>query len=212
MISGAASKMHDLVECRLCDGCQESKHISKALVPSSASHRDFTYAAVYTCDLMISSISSETLLDNIFMMARKNLMHNRRDYRIVWESPYFLVFVVTNMHCARCVTLVVSDTEASELWMKTTWGRNLAMLCFLIWCFYFSTQRTLFSIRMLGKRICVTFDQISCLIKRQSHKVSTLQSRSLQGRQSRWAQQHSVVNIALISCQNESSDSKLVVV
>ena len=42
--------------------------------------------------------------------------------------------------------------------------------------------------------------------------VATLQSRSLQGRQSRWAQQHSVVDIALISCRNEESDSKHVVV
>ena len=42
--------------------------------------------------------------------------------------------------------------------------------------------------------------------------VATLQSRSLQGRQSRWARQHSFVYIALISCRNEESDSKHVVV
>ena len=42
--------------------------------------------------------------------------------------------------------------------------------------------------------------------------VATLQSCSLQGRQSRWVQQHSVVDIALISCRNEESDSKHVVV
>ena len=80
LISGAASNLHDVVECPLCDGCQESTHISKTLIPSSARH--FTYAAVYTCDPMISSISSETLVDTIFMMARKNLMHNRRENRI----------------------------------------------------------------------------------------------------------------------------------
>ena len=60
LISGAASNLHDVVECQLCDGCQESTHISKTLIPSSARH--FTYAAVYTCDPMISSISSETLV------------------------------------------------------------------------------------------------------------------------------------------------------
>ncbi len=81
LISGAASNLHDVVECRLCDGCQESAHTSKTLIPSSARH--FTYAAVYTCDPMISSISSETLVGTIFMMARKNLMHNRRENRIL---------------------------------------------------------------------------------------------------------------------------------
>ncbi len=65
LISGAASNLHDVVEYQLCDGCQESTHISKTLIPSSARH--FTYAAarVYTCDPMISSISSETLVDTI---------------------------------------------------------------------------------------------------------------------------------------------------
>ncbi len=81
LISGAASNLHDVVECRLSDGCQESTHISKTLIPSSTRH--FTYAAVYTCDPMISSISSETVVDTIFMMARKNLMHNRRENRIL---------------------------------------------------------------------------------------------------------------------------------
>jgi hypothetical protein len=84
LISGAASNVHDVVECRLCDGCQESIHISKTIIPSLARH--FTYAAVYTCDPiipMISSISSETLVDMIIMMARKNLMHNSRDNRIL---------------------------------------------------------------------------------------------------------------------------------
>ncbi len=81
MISGAASNLHDVVEWRLCDGCQESTPITKTSTPSSARH--FTYAAVYTCDTMISSISSEALVDTIFMMARKNLMHNRRDNRIL---------------------------------------------------------------------------------------------------------------------------------
>jgi hypothetical protein len=64
MIPGAASDSHDVVECRLCDGCQESTHITKTSIPSSA----ITYAAVHICDPMISSISSETLVNTIFMM------------------------------------------------------------------------------------------------------------------------------------------------
>jgi hypothetical protein len=80
LISWAASNLHD-VECQLCDGCQECTHISKTLVPSSARH--FTHAAVYTCDPMISSICSETLVDAIIMMTRKNFMRNRRDNRIL---------------------------------------------------------------------------------------------------------------------------------
>ena len=81
LISGAASYLHDVVECRLCNGCQEPTQRSKTLIPSSA--RNFTYVAVYTCDPMISSISSETLVDTIFIVAQKNLMHNRRENRIL---------------------------------------------------------------------------------------------------------------------------------
>ena len=76
LISGAASNLHDVVECQLCDGCQESSHTSKTLIPSSARH--FTYAAVYTCDAMISSISSETLVDTIFMMEEFDAQSSRK--------------------------------------------------------------------------------------------------------------------------------------
>jgi hypothetical protein len=60
LISGAASNLNDVGECPLCDGCQESTQKSKTLIPSSLRH--LTYAAVYTCDPMISSISSGTLV------------------------------------------------------------------------------------------------------------------------------------------------------
>jgi hypothetical protein len=66
----------------------------------------------------------------IFMMARKNLMHNCRDHRILWDSPYFLGFLLTNVHYDRRVTtfFVVSDAQTSKWWMETSSGRNLAAL------------------------------------------------------------------------------------
>ncbi len=59
---------------------------------------------------MISSITSEPLVSTSFVMALKNLMHNRRNHRILSESPYFLDFVkyyqltMSNMHCARWIS------------------------------------------------------------------------------------------------------------
>jgi hypothetical protein len=162
----------------------------------SLQQRDFTYAAVYTCDPMISPISSETLVDPIFVMARKILMHYLDEYFVrKYILSCFFSFVLTNMHCARCVTtfFVVSETEASKWWMKTTWGRKSATLCFRIWWF-FSRDKELYSpFECLEEEYALR--SINFLFnKLQSQKVlrpfSRVHCKAESDRQSRWAQQH----------------------